>query len=280
MKDEPLSPGHKECEIFLEVLEKTTPEERATYLDHACGDDRSLRSSIETLLQNHKDDDFLEVPAYKRNAAFEQPGDYIGDYKLVAQIGEGGWSIVYKAEQEQRLHRFVALKIVQIGMNTPEVIARFDVERQALALMEHPNIARVFDAGSTEAGRPYFVMELVSGVSITRFCDEQKCSIKTRLELFVPICEAIQHAHQKGIIHRDIKPGNILVTFIGGKPVPKVIDFGVAKAMQPLTNKPVVTAEGQFIGTPAYMSPEQAGLKGRGVDARSDIYHWGRCFMN
>jgi WD40 repeat protein/serine/threonine protein kinase len=207
---------------------------------------------------------------------FEQPGDQIGPYKLLYQIGEGGCGIVYLAEQEAPVFRHVALKVIKLGMDTRSVIARFEAERQAMALMDHPNIAKVFDAGSTRSGRPFFVMELVRGVKITEFCDCERLSIRERLDLFVQVCQAIQHAHQKGVIHRDIKPSNILVTLNDGIGVPKVIDFGIAKAtQQPLTDKTLFTALEQFLGTPAYMSPEQADMNSAGVDTRSDIYSLG-----
>ena len=206
-----------------------------------------------------------------------KPGDRIGHYKLLQQIGEGGCGVVYMAEQEEPVRRRVALKIIKLGMDTRQVIARFEAERQALAMMDHPNIAKVLDAGATETGRPYFVMELVRGIKITDFCDQQKLSTHQRLELFIQVCQAVQHAHQKGIIHRDLKPSNILVTEQDGKAVPKIIDFGIAKATTgaPLTDKTLFTAFEQFLGTPAYMSPEQAGLGGLDIDTRSDIYSLG-----
>jgi serine/threonine protein kinase len=207
----------------------------------------------------------------------ERPGARIGRYKLLEQIGEGGCGVVYVAEQEEPVRRRVALKIIKPGMDTRQVIARFEAERQALALMDHPNIAKVLDAGATESGRPYFVMELVKGVRITDYCDRSNLSTPERLDLFVQVCLAIQHAHQKGIIHRDIKPSNILVTLHDGAPVPMVIDFGIAKATadQRLTDKTLYTAIEQFVGTPAYMSPEQAELSGLDIDTRSDIYALG-----
>jgi serine/threonine protein kinase/Flp pilus assembly protein TadD len=206
----------------------------------------------------------------------ERAGDRIGRYKLLQQIGEGGCGVVYMAEQEEPVRRRVALKVIKLGMDTKSVIARFEAERQALALMDHPNIARVLDAGATEAGRPFFVMELVRGVKITEYCDQNKLPTQDRLGLFAQVCQAIQHAHQKGIIHRDIKPSNILVTLHDGVPVPKVIDFGIAKATQGrLTDLTLFTAYEQFIGTPAYMSPEQAEMSGLDVDTRSDIYALG-----
>jgi tetratricopeptide (TPR) repeat protein len=206
----------------------------------------------------------------------EQAGDRIGRFKLLQQIGEGGCGVVYMAEQEEPVRRRVALKVIKLGMDTKSVIARFEAERQALALMDHPNIAKVLDAGATASGRPFFVMELVRGLKITEYCDENKLPTKERLRLFVQVCQAIQHAHQKGIIHRDIKPSNILVTLHDTAPVPKVIDFGIAKATQGrLTDQTLFTAFEQFIGTPAYMSPEQAELSGLDVDTRSDIYALG-----
>ncbi len=207
----------------------------------------------------------------------EKAGGRIGRYKLLQQIGEGGCGVVYMAEQAEPVRRRVALKIIKLGMDTRQVIARFEAERQALALMDHPNIAKVFDAGATETGRPYFVMELVRGIKITDYCDQNNFSTEERLDLFIQVCQAIQHAHQKGVIHRDIKPSNILVADHDGVPVPKIIDFGIAKATtdQPLTDKTLFTAFEQFIGTPAYMSPEQAKLSGLDIDTRSDIYSLG-----
>ena len=205
-----------------------------------------------------------------------QPGDRIGRYKLLQQIGEGGCGVVYMAGQEEPVRRRVALKVIKLGMDTKQVIARFEAERQALALMDHPNIAKVLDAGATETGRPYFVMELVRGVKITDYCDENNLSTPERLDLFIQVCRAIQHAHQKGIIHRDIKPSNILVTMNDGVPLPKVIDFGIAKATSgKLTDHTLFTAFEQFIGTPAHMSPEQAELSALDIDTRSDIYSLG-----
>jgi serine/threonine protein kinase len=207
----------------------------------------------------------------------EKPGQRIGRYKLLKQIGEGGCGVVYLAEQEEPVRRHVALKIIKLGMDTRSVIARFEAERQALAMMNHPHIAKVFDAGATDTGRPYFVMELVQGTRITDFCDSQSLSTRQRLDLFIQVCRAVQHAHQKGIIHRDLKPSNILVTEQEGTVTPKIIDFGIAKATtdQRLTDKTLFTAFEQFIGTPAYMSPEQAGFGGLDIDTRSDIYSLG-----
>jgi serine/threonine protein kinase len=272
-------------EIFLTALDKPEGSEREAYLAQACGRDASWRDRVTELLRVHAQaGDFLETPvsgaaelaAITPTGPTEKPGDKIGHYKLLEQIGEGGCGVVYMAEQEAPLRRRVALKVIKLGMDTRQVVARFEAERQALALMDHPNIARVLDAGATETGRPYFVMELVRGVKVTEYCDEEQLSTEARLNLFIEVCHAIQHAHQKGIIHRDLKPSNILVTVNDGVPVPKVIDFGVAKAIgQQLTDKTIVTAFEQFIGTPAYMSPEQAVMTSLDVDTRSDIYSLG-----
>jgi serine/threonine protein kinase len=266
-----------------DALEKKTKKERSAYLDSACGDDSKLRASVEGLLQAHdKAGDFLESPILGPDVTLdtspltEGPGTVIGNYKLLEQIGEGGMAVVYMAEQEKPLRRRVALKIIKLGMDTKQVIARFEAERQALAVMDHPNIAKVFDAGATETGRPYFVMELVKGVSITDYCDKNKLNTKERLDLFISVCNAVQHAHQKGIIHRDIKPSNVMVTLRDGKPVPKVIDFGISKATsQKLTEKTLFTRYAQMIGTPAYMSPEQAEFSEMDIDTRTDIYSLG-----
>lgn len=212
----------------------------------------------------------------KSDVVIERTGTMIGRYKLLDKIGEGGFGVVFMAEQVETVQRKVALKIIKAGMDTKEVIARFEAERQAIALMDHPNIARALDAGATEAGRPYFVMELVRGIPITDYCDQNQLPTRDRLQLFVKVCKAVQHAHQKGIIHRDLKPSNVLVTEHDGEPVPKVIDFGVAKALgQKLTTKTLFTAFNHMIGTPAYMSPEQAALSGMDVDTRADIYSLG-----
>jgi len=206
----------------------------------------------------------------------EKAGDTIGRYKLREKVGEGGWGAVYVAEQEEPVRRRVALKVIKPGMDSRQVIARFEAERQALAMMDHPNIARVLDAGTTDTGRPYFVMELVRGIRITDYCDQNKLPMRERLDLFIQVCHAVQHAHQKGIIHRDLKPSNILVTLHDGVPVPKVIDFGIAKAIEGrLTDLTIYTELHQFIGTPAYMSPEQAEMSGLDIDTRSDIYSLG-----
>ena len=279
MNDQPKSPTDAEREIFLESLKHESTEECSAFLDRACANNPTLRLAVETLLQHHKEDEFMQPPGLEPAllSAHEKPGDRIGRYKLLQQIGEGGCGVVYMAEQEEPVRRQVALKVIKLGMDTKSVIARFEAERQALALMDHPNIARVLDAGSTETGRPYFVMELVRGIKITDYCDQNDLSTKNRLDLFIKVCHAIQHAHQKGIIHRDIKPSNILVTLRDGVPVPKVIDFGISKATgeQRLTDKTLFTAFEQFIGTPAYMSPEQAEMSELGVDTRSDIYSLG-----
>jgi len=266
-------------QILAEAAAKATPAERAAYLDAACQGDADLRQQVEVLLAAHeRAGDFLEktVELPPSDFVIERTGTMIGRYKLLERIGEGGFGIVFMAEQQEPVQRKVALKIIKAGMDTREVIARFEAERQVLALMDHPNIARVLDAGATETGRPYFVMELVRGIPITDYCDQEQISTAERLQLFVKVCHAVQHAHQKGIIHRDLKPTNILVTVIDGEPVPKIIDFGVAKALgQRLTEKTLFTAFQQMIGTPAYMSPEQAALSGVDVDTRSDIYSLG-----
>jgi WD40 repeat protein/serine/threonine protein kinase len=286
------SPSARERDIFLEALDQSTPEARAAFLERACGNDHSLRRAVNALLQNHKVDNFLEAPAIDTPRAeaarlgvrpppvgaalVEKAGDRIGRYKLLQDIGEGACGIVYMADQEEPVRRRVALKIIKPGMDTKTVIARFEAERQALALMDHPNIAKVLDAGTTGTGRPFFVMELVRGIKITDYCDQNNLSTRERLDLFIRVCQAIQHAHQKGIIHRDIKPSNLLVTLHDGVPVPKVIDFGIAKATeQRLTDKTLFTAFEQFIGTPAYMSPEQAEMSGLDIDTRTDIYSLG-----
>ncbi|HKI33834.1 MAG TPA: protein kinase [Gemmataceae bacterium] len=267
--------------IFIAALQEER-EKRAAYLDRVCGGHAALRQRIEVLLEAHdRAGSFLQQPAAAGltdayRPLSEGPGTVIGPYKLLQQIGEGGFGVVYMAEQQEPVRRKVALKIIKPGMDTKEVIARFESERQALALMDHPNVARVLDAGATDSSRPYFVMELVRGVPITEFCDKNHLPTGGRLELFNALCRAVQHAHQKGIIHRDLKPSNILVTLHDGQPVPKVIDFGVAKATsQQLTHRTLFTAYGQMIGTPAYMSPEQAEMSGLDIDTRSDIYSLG-----
>ncbi len=261
-------------------------EDRAGFLDAECGGDAELRARIEELLKAHDSaGDFMGSPvipppegepAKPRPPIAEAKGTRIGRYKLLQKIGEGGCGVVWMAEQEKPVRRQVALKIIKLGMDTNEVIARFDAERQALAMMDHPNIAKILDAGATEAGRPYFVMELVRGIRITEFCDRHNLGTDARLKLFCQVCNAVQHAHQKGIIHRDLKPSNILVTLSESEPVPKVIDFGIAKATNGrLTDRTLFTAFEQFIGTPSYMSPEQAELSEVNVDTRSDVYSLG-----
>jgi serine/threonine protein kinase/tetratricopeptide (TPR) repeat protein len=312
-------------EVFFAALEKESAEARAAYLDEVCGNDPDLRRRVERLLEAQpKVGSFMDAPAagptlsLAAAEATEGPGTVIGPYKLLEQIGEGGMGIVYMAEQTEPVRRTVALKIIKPGMDTKQVIARFEAERQALALMDHPSIAKVLDAGATppqsppskggargesppcegapsisppceggaggggleaaasRPGRPYFVMELVKGIPITEYCDQHRLTIAERLRLFTQVCQAVQHAHQKGVIHRDIKPSNILVTSLDGAPLPKVIDFGVAKAMgHSLTDKTLFTGFAQLIGTPLYMSPEQAELSAVDVDTRSDIYSLG-----
>src|SRR5262245_37074995 len=319
-------------EIFLAALEKPGAAERDAYLGEACWQDENLRRQVDALLDKHAQaGSFLEPPARSpavtatEPATLEQPDPVIGVYKVMEEIGEGGFGVVYMAEQQAPVRRNVALKILKPGMDTRQVVARFEAERQALAIMDHPNIAKVLDAGTTgvrsqasgvkgresgdrgqesvgasltpgpclltpdpclltpdpclltpELGRPYFVMELVKGEPITEYCDVHRLSIRQRLELFVTVCQAVQHAHQKGLIHRDLKPSNILVASHDGTPVPKVIDFGTAKAMSgSLTDKTVFTGFAQMIGTPLYMSPEQAGQSDLDVDTRSDIYSLG-----
>jgi serine/threonine protein kinase len=272
--------------IFLNAADIASPEERRAFVEAQCGGDRALQSEVDELLRHHQSlEGFLEHPtidvefveaASNNHSLIEQVGAVIGPYKLLQQIGEGGFGVVFLAEQERPVKRRVALKIIKPGMDTREVIARFEAERQALAMMDHPCIAKVYDAGATENGRPYFVMELVQGVPITEYCDECNLTTDERLELFVTVCQAVQHAHQKGVIHRDIKPTNVLVAIQDGKPSPKIIDFGVAKAInQQLTERTLMTAFAQIIGTPLYMSPEQAELSPLGVDTRSDIYSLG-----
>ncbi len=270
-------------ELFLKALELGSAAERQQFLDGACGGDTGLRSEVEALLQaSARAGSFLDAPAAAAVVTIgdapviEPPAKVIGPYKLLQQLGEGGMGTVFMAEQTQPVQRKVALKIIKPGMDSRQVIARFEAERQALALMDHPNIAKVFDAGTTATGRPYFVMELVKGVPITRYCDEHRLTPKQRLALFVPVCQAVQHAHQKGIIHRDLKPSNVLVAVYDDKPVPKVIDFGIAKATgRQLTERTLCTDIGQVVGTLEYMSPEQAGLNQLDIDTRSDIYSLG-----
>jgi serine/threonine protein kinase len=269
--------------IFERALDFASGAEREAYLEDACAGKPEMRAQVDSLLKAHNDvGSFLDGPAFdaQRTASMEpiseQPGTIIGPYKLLEQIGEGGFGVVYMAEQQQPLRRKVALKVVKPGMDSRQVLARFEAERQALAIMDHPNIAKVFDAGATDSGRPYFVMELVKGEPITEFCDRNQLPPRERLELFGQVCHAVQHAHQKGIIHRDIKPTNVLVAMHDTTPVVKVIDFGIAKALgQELTDKTLFTGFAQFLGTPLYMSPEQAGESSLDVDTRSDIYSLG-----
>ena len=251
-------------------------EARAAFLERECPEPE-LRAHVLRLLRRHEESASLAAPLTDpESRGSEGPGTRIGRYKLLQHIGDGGFGSVYMAEQTEPVVRKVALKIIKLGMDTKEVVARFEAERQALALMEHPNIAKVLDGGATETGRPYFVMELVRGISITEYCDQNNLTTLERLELFVEVCQAVQHAHQKGVIHRDLKPSNVLVTLHDGKPVPKVIDFGIAKAMHGrLTEKTLFTEFRQFIGTPAYMSPEQAEMSGLDIDTRTDIYSLG-----
>ena len=270
-------------EVFLAALEREDRAVRETYLRETCGTDEALRRQVEALLSQHEQaGSFLDGPpadlslTVEQPATEERPGMVVGPYKLLQQLGEGGMGTVFMAEQTHPVQRKVALKLIRPGMDSRQVLARFEAERQALALMDHPNIARVLDAGTTDRGRPYFVMELVKGVPITRYCDDHRLTCEDRLGLFVPVCRAIQHAHQKGIIHRDLKPSNVMVCLYDGRPVPKVIDFGVAKATgQRLTDKTLFTEFGSVVGTLEYMSPEQAEVNQLDVDTRSDVYSLG-----
>ena len=280
-------------DLFEAARRLRNPAQRQAFLDAACGDKPGLRHELEELLALEPDAEALLEPgvaslhpeAGELNqlppdlvaiALQEQVGDRVGRYKLLEKIGEGGCGVVYVAGQEEPVRRRVALKVIKVGMDTKSVIARFEAERQALAMMDHPNIAKVFDAGSTTTGRPYFVMELVRGIKLTEFSDQNRLATEQRLELFIKVCQAVQHAHQKGIIHRDLKPSNILVTLNDGAAVPKIIDFGIAKATQGrLTDLTVYTELNQLIGTPAYMSPEQALMTSVDIDTRSDIYSLG-----
>jgi len=278
-------------------------DERESYLAEACGDDAELRMEVQRLLvDSERADSFFgetspdEVDATLMDDATvtgddtlpdgaassghgginEQAGDVIGSYTLLKPIGEGGMGTVWEAEQHEPIHRKVALKVVKAGMDTREVLARFEAERQAVAMMDHPGIAKVLDAGATPAGRPFFAMELVDGVPLSTYCQQHQLGTRERLELFRGVCSAINHAHQKGIIHRDLKPSNVLVAQVEGEPVPKVIDFGIAKATEDkLTESTLQTLAGQLVGTPAYMSPEQAGMDNLDIDTRSDIYSLG-----
>ena len=285
-------------EVLATLLELPDPAQSRRLLDQACVGDPDLRTEVEALWRTQAeaerffaagssalalgaDDLDLATPGFPgagraSPVVDERIGTRIGRYQLLERIGEGGCGVVYRAEQAEPVRRQVALKVIKLGMDTNSVIARFEAERQALALMDHPNIARVLDAGATDTGRPYFVMELVQGTRVSDFCDGHRLDLRVRLQLFVQICHAIQHAHQKGIIHRDIKPSNVMVTLQDGVPVPKVIDFGIAKATDGrLTDNPVLTASEQFVGTPAYVSPEQAERSGLDIDTRSDVYSLG-----
>src|SRR5262245_30726574 len=279
-RSHPMSPEmHKAKTIFLNAVEIGAAKERLAYVEAQCGNDEGLRQEVEELLRHHAaQGSFLEAPVeghagtvdWPRTA--ERPGVIIGPYKLLEPIGEGGMGTVWMAQQTEPVKRLVALKLIKFGMDSKQVSARFEAERQALALMDHPNIARVLDAGATDAGRPYCVMDLGKGVPITRYCDEHRLTPRQRLELFIPVCHAIQHAHQKGIIHRDLKPSNVLVALYDGMAVPKVIDFGVAKATrQKLTEETLHTGFGAVVGTLEYMSPEQATLDNLDIDTRSDV---------
>jgi serine/threonine protein kinase/Flp pilus assembly protein TadD len=264
-------------DVFLAAIKLPT-QERGAYVQQACGDNQDLHQRVSALLQAQTEiGTFHEVSALTVDQPItESPGTVIGPYKLQEQIGEGGFGVVFMAEQTKPVRRKVALKILKPGMDTRQVIARFEAERQALALMDHPNIAHVFDGGETASGRPYFVMELIRGIPITDFADQSHLPVRDRLELFKTVCQAVQHAHQKGIIHRDLKPSNVMVTLHDEKPVVKVIDFGIAKATgEQLTDKTLFTNFAQMIGTPMYMSPEQAQMGGLDIDTRSDIYSLG-----
>jgi eukaryotic-like serine/threonine-protein kinase len=276
---------NREQEIFAQALDLGSAQERVAFIKGACCGDAAMRERLMGLLRASEGvETFLpEAPQGGETIKLDPPendgealGSRIGHYKLLQKVGEGGCGVVFMAEQEEPVRRRVALKVIKLGMDTRSVVARFEAERQALAMMDHPNIARVLDAGTTDKGRPYFVMELVRGIRITDYCDENHLTTKARLDLFISVCQAVQHAHQKGIIHRDLKPSNILVTLHDGVPVPKVIDFGIAKAIeQKLTDKTLFTALHQFMGTPVYMSPEQAEMSGLDIDTRSDIYSLG-----
>lgn len=284
-------PSKSAKDIFLMALD-VEPSGREALLDVECGEDLALRRQVEALLKVHDEPDSLldspridvgisgveppEPPSTIDQSITEMPGTRIVPYKLLELVGEGGMGSVWMAEQREPVRRRVALKLIKPGMDSGQVLARFEAERQALSMMDHPNIAKVLDAGKTDSGRPYFVMELVKGQSITQYCDEQRLTPRDRLELFLPVCNAIQHAHQKGVIHRDIKPSNVLVAEYDGRPVARVIDFGVAKAIhQPLTQRTMFTGLGQIIGTLEYMSPEQARVNQLDVDTRSDVYSLG-----
>jgi serine/threonine protein kinase len=263
-------------QIFFDALDCQTPEDLARFLDETCADDQTVRDRVERLLSAHgRAGRFLNGSA-PDDLIIERVGTVLGSYTLLEQIGEGGMGIVFKAMQSEPVERQVALKIIKPGMDSRQVVARFAAERQALSVMDHPNIARVLDAGTTETGRPYFVMDLVSGIAITDYCDRHNLPVRQRLELMITVCQAVQHAHQKGVIHRDIKPTNVLVAEDDGKPIPKIIDFGVAKAIaQGSFERSTSTQPGQVVGTFEYMSPEQARFNDADIDTRSDIYSLG-----
>jgi serine/threonine protein kinase len=273
--------------LFAAALERKSPDERAAFLQRECADDPALRGQVEQLLRHHEAQlarPFLLDQPQLLSALMpttppstpEGAGSFVGPYKLLQEIGEGGMGVVYMAEQAEPVRRMVALKIIKPGMDTRQVVARFEAERQALALFDHPNITKVLDAGATETGRPYFVMELVRGTRITDYCNHNRLPIRARIALLIQVCQAVQHAHQKGVIHRDLKPSNILVTLHDGVPVPRVIDFGIAKALNHrLTERTLFTPYAEMIGTPEYMSPEQAEMSGLDIDTRSDVYSLG-----
>ncbi len=272
-------------EMFVKLIASADSGDWDSRLNEACFGDVDLRNRVNALLQAHiRPGSFLDQPAVGTASSFAKSdqsdsaaiGTQIGPYKLIEQIGEGGMGVVYMAAQKEPIRRMVALKVIKAGMDTHQVVARFEAERQAMAMMNHPSIAKVLDAGATDAGRPYFVMDLVKGSPITEFCDSHKLDTKHRLQLFITVCQAVQHAHQKGLIHRDIKPSNVMVEMHDVTPVPKVIDFGVAKAIgQQLTEKTLHSGFHQMVGTPLYMSPEQAGQSSIDIDTRSDIYSLG-----
>jgi serine/threonine protein kinase/tetratricopeptide (TPR) repeat protein len=275
-------PTNQAKSIFLAAVEGYIPAQWPAFLEQTCGGNAELRAEVERLLKARSEiGSFHETPRQTlpetiNEPIIERPGIVIGPYKLLQQIGEGGFGVVFMAEQTVPVQRKVALKVIRPGMDSREVITRFEAERQALAMMDHPNIAKVLEAGATASGRPYFVMELVKGVPITKFCDERHLTPRERLELFLPVCHAVQHAHQKGVIHRDLKPSNVLVALYDNNPVPKVIDFGVAKATGPkLTERTMFTHFGQLVGTLEYMSPEQASFNALDIDTRSDVYSLG-----
>ncbi len=277
-----ISVAMTERELFIAAVQ-LDPDDRSALLDRECGDDIVLRQRVQGMLAAHtatgtptgSEDQTAEFIAVKPKDA--EAGKLIaGRYRIVQQIGEGGMGSVFMAQQTAPVKRAVAIKVIKAGMDSKAVLARFEAERQALAMMDHPNIARVLDAGSTATGRPFFVMELVRGTPITKYCDQQRLTLRERLQLFVPVCQAIQHAHQKGVIHRDIKPSNVLVAPYDDRPVPKVIDFGLAKAAgQSLTEETMLTRFGTIVGTLEYMSPEQASLNNLDIDTRSDVYSLG-----